>query len=317
MTAPGLGSPRLGVAARGVMAQHSKSFTVASRLLDTRTADAVAVLYAWCRRADDAIDASARGEQPARLQELWSDLDSVCEGRAQVDPLLAELQLVFAAYHVPAAYPRTLLEGMQMDVNGQPYATLAELYGYCYRVAGVVGVMLCHVFGVSSEAALRHAAHLGMAMQLTNVARDVLEDWERGRLYLPDELLEQSGAGNLRGALGKALPPRAREPLARAIRELLRQAEHWYRSADSAMTALPFRAQLATRAARLIYSRIGQELAAQNYDVFAGRAVVSGRVKAWLVLRALLGSLAALPAALRFRAVPRHGLLRYPVDVLP
>ncbi len=304
-------------AARRVMAQHSKSFTVASRLLDPKTAGAVAVLYAWCRRADDAVDTSPPGEQAERLLELRTEIETLSAGQPQADAMLGQLQRVFREYRVPAAYPRTLLDGMEMDVNGQRYATFAELFSYCYRVAGVVGVMLCHVFGVRRPAALRNAAQLGMAMQLTNIARDVLEDWERGRLYIPDELLERCGAPDLRRALGSALPRSARAPLALALRHLLRQADEWYRSADAGLTALPFRAQLATRAARLVYSRIGRQIAARDYDVFAGRALVSGWAKAGLVIRALLASLAAVPWTLRFRAAPLCALLRYPDDVLP
>jgi len=299
------------------IARHSRSFNLASRLLDPKTATAVATLYAWCRHADDAIDDSPPAEQPARLRELRTSLALAYGSSLPRAEQWQRFQRLVAEYRVPIAYPQALLDGMEMDVARQRYRTTDELDGYCYRVAGVVGVMLCHVFGVRRASALRSAAHLGMAMQLTNICRDVMEDWQRGRLYIPDDLLTACGAGDLREKLDEPLPPSARAALALAMQRLLARADVWYASADSALTALPFRAQLATRAARLIYARIGHELARRQHDVFAGRAVVPGLTKLFLVVKAVFASLVALPATLGFQAAELPPSIRYPEDVLP
>jgi 15-cis-phytoene synthase len=302
--------------AEAVLARHSRSFTLASRLLDAPQRARVATLYAWCRRADDAIDCGTEEQLPTRLAALRAELDSIYSGREQTLPLLSSLQRVLFEANVPAAYPGALLQGMEMDVERTPYGTLGELHGYCFRVAGVVGLMLCHVLGVSSDRALRHAAHLGIAMQLTNVCRDVVEDWHRGRLYVPDALIELPGEP-LRSRLGGPMPENASTALAAAVRRLLDEADALYRSADAGMGYLPLRARVAVRVARHVYAEIGAELRARGCDVFAGRTVVSARRKAALVLKSLFGTLRELPRALEFRARPVSTSLKFPEDVLP
>lgn len=284
-----------------ILRENSKSFALACKLLPQNRREDVAVVYAWCRRADDAIDFSSGDVQRRALVRLREELSSVYAGDSQADPTLAAFQRVVQAYGIPALYPAELLRGMEMDVLGTPYATLEELIAYCYRVAGTVGLMMCHVFGVSHPRALQHAAHLGIAMQLTNICRDVQEDWERGRVYLPAELLPGLSAG---GAGNTALPVQARGLIGKAVRELLVRAERYYRSADRGLPFLPWSAALAVGTARSVYAAIGRELARRGYDVFAGRAVVPLPLKLLLATARLFGALASLPrAALRpFRA---------------
>jgi phytoene synthase len=198
-----------------------------------------------------------------------------------------------------------------MDVVGEQPESREDLLLYCWRVAGVVGVMLCHVFGVSRAEARRHAAHLGMAMQLTNVCRDVLEDWERGRLYVPDELLELHGARSLRERLGQPLPREAATPLSRAIAQLLDEADVLYRSADAGFSALPFRAALGSRIARHVYAAIGHRLRATNCNPFAGRAVVPERTQGALAARAALETLEEWPAVALAEPVELRGTLEF------
>lgn len=282
MTTAALPAPA--AAARATIAHHSKSFALASALLGRRVRDETAVVYTWCRRADDAVD-SAGHDHAAALARLRRELDEVYAGTAQ-DPMLAAFADVVEARAIPRAYPEALLDGMAMDVAGTHYATLDDLLLYCWRVAGVVGLMMSHVFGVRRDAALRNAAHLGIAMQLTNICRDVAEDWQLGRLYLPDELLVHHGAGGLARALGGPLPPAARPALAGVVRALLALADRYYRSGDRGVSALPWRAALAVRAARGVYAAIGGRIARQRHDVLAGRAVVPTHAKLAHVVRA-------------------------------
>ena len=183
---------------RQVIAVHSKSFALASRLLPTDLRDHAAVVYAWCRHADDAVDLVPAAEQPAALTRLREELDGVYAGEPQTDQVLGAFQQAIQLWGIPREYPEELLAGMQMDATDTTYDSMDRLLQYCFRVAGTVGLMMCHVLGVQEEVAVRHAAHLGMAMQLTNICRDVAEDWERGRLYIPDPLLDECGAAGLR-----------------------------------------------------------------------------------------------------------------------
>ena len=268
--------------AQQVLRAGSKSFAFATRLLPRETAERAAVIYAWCRRADDAVDLCPPAEAPAAVARLRDELALIYAGhRDSADPTLGPFAAVVRATGIPATYPEALLDGMAADAAGRRYATLTELYGYGYQVASTVGLMMSHVFGIRDDRALRHAAHLGIAMQLTNICRDVGEDWERGRLYLPDELVP--GLGDRLGAPIETLP---RAAIAGAVERLLGIADGFYASGDRGIRDLPWRAGLAVRAARAIYARIGRVLARRGFDPLAGRAVVSRWRKAWLALGA-------------------------------
>lgn len=301
------------VQCRRSLAAHSLSFSLAAKLLPADGRDEAAVLYAWCRRADDAIDEAPPGQERTRLAALQRELRDVYAGAPQNDTLLAAFQGVVAGRDIPVHYPAALLDGLRKDAEGERYRSVEQLIGYCYRVASTVGLMMCHVLGVRSRRAVTYAAHLGIAMQLTNICRDVAEDWQRGRLYVPDELLAPLGAPDLDGERGRPLPSAARGPLARAVEQLLALADRYYRSGDRGLIALPFRAAFAVRTARLVYAAIGRRLARQRYDVLAGRAVVPGWMKLWLTTRAALMTLAELPARARQRSrrAPNLPITRY------
>jgi 15-cis-phytoene synthase len=283
--------------ARATIAHHSKSFALASRLLEPRTRDQTAVVYAFCRRADDAVDLG--GEPAAAVARLRSELAGIFsrdgDDRALDDQVLDAFAAVVRERRIPRRYPEELLEGMAMDAADTRYADLAQLHLYCHRVAGVVGLMMCHVFCVRDDAALVPGAQLGIAMQLTNICRDVAEDWERGRLYVPDDVLARHGAGGLAADLGRPLPASAVRPLAGAVGELLALADRGYQAARRGIPALPWRAGLAVRAAASIYAAIGDRLVARGCDVTTGRAVVGPAAKLALVARAAARTLAGAP----------------------
>jgi phytoene synthase len=284
--------------ARATIQQHSKSFALASRLLPAAVANDAVAIYAYCRHADDAIDLAPPGRQRARLAQLRADLDGIYAGLPMDDPFLSLFQTVAHARGIPRGYLDELLAGMEMDVANVAYERWDTLLRYCYRVAGTVGLMMCHVMGVRGSEALTHAAHLGIAMQLTNIARDVREDWERGRLYLPDELLARSGFPALRRALGQPFPASAVPAVAKATATLLDRADAYYRSGDAGLAYLSPRCAFAVGTARRVYARIGDRVRAQGCDPLAGRAVVSRRGKLAAVARAALVAARALPAAL-------------------
>lgn len=276
-------------ACKQVLARKSKSFALAGRLLPGRVANDAAVVYAFCRRADDAIDEGSG--TPATLRRLREEVDSIFSGAPQGDAQLAAFQEVAWRCAIPRAYVDELLDGMEMDVGFADYATVAELLVYCHRVAGTVGLMMCHVMGVTHPRALRHAAHLGIAMQLTNICRDVAEDAANGRVYLP------------------RLLGRPRD----AVRALLRQADRYYASADIGIRMLPWRCALAVRTARHVYAAIGKRIAARGYAVDAGRAFVPLATKLVLLARSLF----ALPRRLPPPSPAPDRVVRFPDDVLP
>ncbi|MCX5746523.1 MAG: phytoene/squalene synthase family protein [Proteobacteria bacterium] len=288
---------------RDSIAKNSKSFALASRLLAPPLADRAAVIYAWCRRADDAVDAPGEdgrvGEDVhAAVARLEGELDAIYadDGSSPpADPILVAFAAVVHERGIPKVYPRELVAGMAMDAIGTSYVTLDELIVYGYRVASTVGLMMCHVFGVRDDAALTNAAHLGIAMQLTNICRDVVEDWARGRLYLPDDLLAACGAPGLRARLGAPVGDLPREPIAHAIAELLATADRYYASGNAGIPALPWRAGIAVRAASSIYARIGGELRDRDHDALAGRAFVPGWRKSLHAAAAVFAQVSMLP----------------------
>jgi 15-cis-phytoene synthase len=308
-SAPGLAPAE----ARAVIRRHSKSFALAAVLLGRGLRDDASGLYAYCRRADDAVDLVAPELAAQRLDQLQQELDDVYAGKSLHDPVLVEFQRLVFDKRIPRAYPSALLEGFRFDVTDKRYATLAELHHYCWCVAGSVGAMMCHVLGVRRERALLHGAHLGMAMQLTNICRDVAEDFERGRLYLPADLAP--GVTCVR--VGQPLPARYAASCAQAVRRLLSEADVLYRSGDEGLPLLSSRSRLAVATARNVYSAIGRQILARDADVLGGRAFVSGAEKLWHVARAAVTTVRLTAQTPRFRAARLTQTLRFPEDVLP
>ncbi len=299
--------------ARAIIAHHSKSFSLASVLLGNELRDAASGLYAYCRRADDAVDLVAPELAGDRVKQLRDELDAVYAGQSLTEPTLVEFQRLVFETGIPRAYPEALLEGFQHDAEGKEYETLSDLYHYCWCVAGSVGAMMCHVLGVRRQRALLHGAHLGMAMQLTNICRDVAEDWQRGRLYLPRELAPKLHRAPRSAPLSKS----SAAVCAQAVRRLLAEADVLYASGDLGLPYLSFRSRLAVSTARRVYAAIGQQLLARDANVLAERAFVSGPEKTWHVLGAASSALRIAAFAPPFRAARLEQPLRFPEDVLP
>jgi len=275
---------------RKIIAVHSKSFALSSRLLPPLARDRAVVVYAWCRRADDAVDLMTTGDSHAALHSLRSELDAIYAGSPLQDPILEAFQQVVGERGIPRLYPDELIAGLAMDADGRRYDTLPQLLHYCYRVAGTVGLMMCHVLGVRDEVATRHAVHLGVAMQLTNICRDVGEDWQRRRLYLPVEMLRQHDCAWIADLGGQPFPARARTAVAPVIAALLAIADDYYRSGDAGLPLLDWRSSVAIRTARQVYSHIGARVRAQACDPLAGRAFVPTAAKLVLAGRAAAAS---------------------------
>lgn len=268
---------------REVIRRQSKSFALAARLLAPAAQMRAESLYAWCRAADDRIDNATDPVAAGNvLCDLHAEVADVYAGRLVMTTAGDALRRAVAACGIPREYPLELLAGFEMDVRGTQYTTAEELLLYCHRVAGVVGFMMCHALGVTDDAGLAHAGHLGIAMQLTNIARDVAEDWSRGRLYLPTEWLPRLPPP------GELLSDAACVP---AVRRCLELADRYYRSGEAGLRFLSPRSRLAIRTAAQVYRAIGGEVEARGYAPSAGRAVVSTRRKLGLLARSVLHSL--------------------------
>ncbi len=299
--------------ARAIIRKHSKSFALASLLLGPTLRDQASGLYAYCRRADDAVDLVPPQHAAGAVRELRAELDDVYAGRPLSEPVLVEFQRLVGETGIPREYPEALLEGFHDDATGKTYETLEDLHHYCWCVAGSVGAMMCHVLGVRRSRAVRHGVHLGMAMQLTNICRDVAEDWERGRLYLPRELVP-----SLEPALGAPRLSSEQATLAaRAVERLLAEADVLYASGDLGLPYLSFRSRLAVSTARRVYSAIGRRVLASGVDGLLERAVVPGHEKALHVLGATLSSTGIAFTTPSFQPAQLTQPLRFPEDVLP
>jgi 15-cis-phytoene synthase len=282
--------------------ENSRSFSFAATLFPADFRTRVSGVYAFCRLTDDLADSDDGLVESERLRrlDLWERLArSAYGGSASGIPLLDEVMTQAAGAGVPFACVEELIEGMRMDLRGERYETLADLRRYSYRVAGVVGQWLTRMCGVHDSATLERAAHLGHAMQLTNILRDVGEDLRAGRLYLPAETLRTFGiteAQLLHGMQERTTPERYPE----LLEHLMQAADTDYASALGAVGALPPAFRRAIVVAAHVYRGIHAGIRTHGYDNLNARARSSLGAKVLLALRALTGrSLAPTPHSAR------------------
>jgi len=247
-----------------VIRKHSRSFSNASRLLPAEIRGDVQKLYAWCRWCDDAVD-STHDVETAReqLAALRNDVSNVYQNRPceiEASGWLAELA---TRHTIPQCYPLALLDAMEMDLRLGHIQDQNALLEYCYGAAGVVGLMLCQIFGATDARARKPAESLGIAMQLTNIARDVLEDASRGRCYIPKTWLSTG------------INSASNQSIARCVRKILDLADRHYKLAEAGMHFLPKRIRPSIRVAAAVYRDIGIEIRRRDYCVMQGRITTS------------------------------------------
>lgn len=271
-----------------ILAAGSKSFSAAARVLPSRLRGPAAAVYAFCRVADDRVD--EQGPEGA-FEELTARLDRIYVGQGLDDVVDRAFSAVVRDYAIPRGVPDALLEGFLWDATGREYATIEALHGYGARVASTVGMMMTLVMGVRDPQALARAADLGVAMQLTNIARDVGTDAKLGRIYLPQEWLEQAGVSveSLR------TDPKVSPALRTVVLRLLSEADRLYRRADAGIYELPWDCRLAIGSASAIYQDIGRIVARPDFDFVQQRAVTSSFAKIWRVFQATRFWIGAAP----------------------
>ncbi len=271
----------------------SKSFALASKVLPPKLRDDASMLYAWCRYCDDIIDGQEMGHgfiedykigQGKRLQNLREETDAALSGVPTNNPIFIGLARVFETHEINPRYAFELLDGFEMDTTDRVYRNVNDILDYSYHVAGVVGVMMATIMGVRDPEVLDRASDLGIAFQLTNIARDVIDDALTGRVFIPQDLLSKNGAPL--SALSIATPDN-RPAVHRAAIEQLDIAEKYYVSAKVGIKALPFRCAWAISAALSVYRDIGQILRRKGPSAWDGRVGASKTRKTVLALGAL------------------------------
>ena len=269
---------------RELLRHGSKTFFAASHLLPRRVRAAATALYAFCRQADDAVDLGTAEADAVRRLRLR--LERIYQGVPVSSPVDRALTAVVSDYAIPKVLPDALIEGVSWDDEGRQYDTFDDLTAYAARVAGAVGAMMALLMGVRDPRSVARACDLGVAMQLSNIARDVGEDVRNGRLYLPRSWLEEAGI----------IPevflaePEWTPALAGVVTRLLAESERLYRQAESGIAQLPIDCRPGIFAARLCYAAIGQKAGRPGHNPLTDRAVVSTGGKltrlAWAVAKA-------------------------------
>ncbi|MCS7012076.1 MAG: phytoene/squalene synthase family protein [Chloroherpetonaceae bacterium] len=262
---------------RTISWKHAKTFYFATHFLPAQKRPPVYAVYALCRYVDDLVDRSEEGrkaltkEKIAALLNQWrTDLELCYSGVILDNPIMLAWYDMLQRYAIPKSLPLELIDGVCMDLAVSRYQTFEELYVYCYKVASVVGLMTSEIFGYSSKEALSYAVKLGIAMQLTNILRDVGEDARKGRIYLPLEDLARFNYTEedlFRSVLDERFIALMKFQIARARR--------YYDDADAGIPLLSKDSRLAVRVSSVNYRKILERIEKNRYDVFSRRAFVS------------------------------------------
>jgi len=271
-------------ACRALLSNGSRTFHAASLFLPPSVRSPATALYAFCRVADDAIDSG--GSPALALTQLDDRLDRIYRHR----PLPVAPDRAFAAvvhrFAIPRALPQALIEGFAWDAEGRRYASLDELSGYAARVAGTVGAMMSLIMGARAPEVVARACDLGVAMQYTNIARDVGEDARMGRLYLPQDWLREAGIDAEAWLRDPVFTP----AMGGVVARLLAAADDLYRRAETGIASLPAGCRPGMQAARFIYAAIGGEVARRQFDSVSQRAYVGSSRKVALAMVAALAA---------------------------
>ena len=254
---------------------YAKTFYFASPFLSKQKRQAAYAAYAVCRIADDYVDNNPLDTTSQKLVEIKQDIDNAYAGYPTDDPLLSAFRNSIDRFGIPKQYFDDIISGMYMDLNKARYADFAELYDYCYKVAGVVGLIMLQIFDTNSPEAKPYAVDLGIALQLTNIIRDIKEDFARGRIYLPQEDLQRFGITKEDIATEKVS-----DNFQALLQFQIQRARLYY---SRCLTGLSFiknrRCRFLVLAIRQMYAAILEAIEKNDYDVFIRRAQVSNLKK--------------------------------------
>lgn len=264
---------------RTITRKHAKTFYMATRFLPNHKQRGIFAIYSLCRYVDDLVDEAedliARhqlSEREVKLQlESWkTKLQCAYEGKESDNPILMAFSDVLQRYHIPVELPFELMDGVSMDLYKNRYRSFDELYDYSFKVASIVGLMTAQVFGYESNQALGYAIDLGIAMQLTNILRDVGEDLKKDRIYLPLEELRKFGVTE-EDLFNHLLNDSVRELLSYQVS----RARRYYNRSEKGIGMLSEDSRLPVYLAQYNYSRILYKIEENDYNVFDLRAYLN------------------------------------------
>jgi len=285
--------------------REARNFYYAFLLLPSAGRRSMCALYAFLRHTDDLADEPGPAAAKARALDAWRlDLDSALAGTGTAWPGLAALADTVARHSIPSDLLQKAIDGVLMDVKPRRFEAFDELRDYCYHVASVVGVACLHIWGYRSEegTAERLAESCGIALQLTNIIRDVREDAENGRIYLPEEDLARFGVE--KSELGRAGRPGER------VRALLafegERAKEYYEGADQLIPLVDRDGRPVLKTIMGIYRALLDEIVRRDYNVFSARVSVSPWRKIAIAVRALAARSAAVDHRRSPASGPRH-----------
>ncbi|MBI4233688.1 MAG: presqualene diphosphate synthase HpnD [Chloroflexi bacterium] len=269
---------------------QAHNFYYAFITLPRHQRQAMYAAYALCRLCDDIADEPLPLEEKVlRLGRVHLAVEQTYAGHPQ-GPVFTALADAALAFHIPQQCFQELVQGVEMDLTQSRYQTFQDLRTYCYRVASTVGLICVHVFGYRQPAALEYAVDLGLAMQLTNILRDIQEDAARGRIYLPQEEMERFGYQEQELLAGVA-----NTPFEKLMRFQVQRARSYFESGKRLIPLLPLRSRACPAVLGGMYSRILDRIEARGYNVFNGRVSLTAREKLLLMLR--LWSQSLVPVA--------------------
>jgi phytoene synthase len=259
---------------------QAKNFYYSFLLLSRPQRQAMCAIYAFMRYCDDLSDAEGVDDRAGAIARWQADLDSALAGHPPEHPLWLAFSDSVARYRIPHQYFRDMIRGVSSDLEPRHIQTFPELYDYCYHVASVVGLTIVHIFGFEDPQALQLAERCGVAFQLTNILRDVREDAEHGRVYLPSEDLERFGV-DPRELAGAAISPALRSLLAFEAE----RARAYYEEAKPLMEMVDGGSRASLKALIGIYSRLLERISDSGYDVLRARVRVPAWEKLWILAR--------------------------------
>ena len=264
-----------------VARSRAKNFYYSFLLLSAPQRQAMCAIYAFMRYCDDLSDEP--GASRAAMERWRAETEDALEGRFSSHPVWPAFHHTVRRFGIPHQYFRDMIDGVASDLQPRRIESFDELYHYCYQVASVVGLSIIHIFGFETSRALPLAEKCGVAFQLTNILRDIREDAERSRIYLPAEDLRRFGVAPEDLRAGRSTD---------AFRELMRfeagRARGYYNEAMPLLDLIHRRSRPSLWALIAIYSRLLSRIEAANYDVFTRRVRLSAAEKSWIVLRAFM-----------------------------
>ncbi|MEK7317348.1 MAG: presqualene diphosphate synthase HpnD, partial [Candidatus Eisenbacteria bacterium] len=271
-------APTAGAVVEPALSSRRRSnFGVAFALLPRDQRHAIRAVHAWSRAVDDSVDEESDRVRAAAHLQRWRDELAALYEREPSEPVTRDLAVHVRRFEIPRRYFEELVTGVEMDLSRTRYETFADLERYCYRVASVVGLICLRIFGDTNERGREYAESLGLALQLTNILRDVRGDHARGRIYLPAEELERFGYTEEALARGERND---------AFRGLMRhqadRARGYFEAAESEGRSLDRRRYLAAEIMGRVYRRLLERIEASGFDVFRSEVRVPRMERVWI-----------------------------------